>query len=279
MEPIRRSHHQAVVLGSGNLALAVAGDRQTMHRKRRSNRGFTLIELLVVIAIIAILAAILFPVFAQARESARKTSCLNNIKQLTTGWAMYLQDYDEQVIPFSSNGGSGGMAFPWNRLIQPYVKNTQILRCPSSQALQGYAYNFPLGGNGRTLASVPIPAQTPVFADANGSANALQALAFIIPTGSPGARHDGRQLAFPNDEPQYRTGGWAGNNAGRINAWRHQDGANYGFADGHAKWFRHQLVNNTALVPASEAKAPPMAGFDYNGDGIIGPNPATGYWD
>ncbi len=254
-----------------------------MYNKQAARRGlsagFTLIELLVVIAIIAILAAILFPVFAQAREAARKTSCLNNVKQMTTAWAMYLQDYDERMIPYSTNGGSGGVAFPWNQIIQPYAKNTQILRCPSTQALQGYAYNFPLGGDGRTLASVPIPAQTPVFADAIGSTDVRQALAFIIPTGSPGARHDGRQLAFPADPIQFRANGWGGANAGRINARRHQDGAIYAFADGHAKWMRHQLVNNTQLVPAGEAMAPPMAGMDYNGDGIIGPNPATGYWD
>ncbi len=77
--------------------------------KNRTRFGFTLIELLVVIAIIAILAAILFPVFAQARESARKTSCLSNIKQLTLGYLMYTQDYDEQLIgeKLCSYGDSG----------------------------------------------------------------------------------------------------------------------------------------------------------------------------
>ncbi|MDE3077680.1 MAG: prepilin-type N-terminal cleavage/methylation domain-containing protein, partial [Chloroflexota bacterium] len=65
---------------------------------RRSNEAFTLIELLVVIAIIAILAAILFPVFAQAREEARKTVCLSNVRQLATANEMYIQDYDEQVV-------------------------------------------------------------------------------------------------------------------------------------------------------------------------------------
>jgi prepilin-type N-terminal cleavage/methylation domain-containing protein/prepilin-type processing-associated H-X9-DG protein len=246
---------------------------------KAGRRGFTLIELLVVIAIIAILAAILFPVFAQAREAARTTSCLNNIKQLTTGWTMYNQDYDENVLPYSTNGGSTGTAFAWNRIIQPYVKNTGILRCPSLQAAQGYCYNFILGGNGRNMATFPIPAQSPVFADANGSTVGNQALAFIIPTGSNGARHDGRQLSRPNEEPPVGPDGWAGNNAGRIAAARHKEGANYGFADGHAKWMRHQLVTNTALVPASQAKAPPMANIDYDADGIVGVDPATGYWD
>src|SRR5579871_2552501 len=92
-----------------------------------SRHGFTLIELLVVIAIIAILAAILFPVFAKAREKARQTSCLSNQKQILLAWHMYAQDYDETVIPYSSTGASGGYVYPWTLLIQPYSKNLQIL--------------------------------------------------------------------------------------------------------------------------------------------------------
>ncbi len=103
------------------------------HRK-----GFTLIELLVVIAIIAILAAILFPVFAQAREAARTSSCLSNVKQLSLGALMYVQDYDESFWAwnwnFFCNGANNGAprdssAF-WAPAIYPYVKNTGIYRCP-----------------------------------------------------------------------------------------------------------------------------------------------------
>jgi prepilin-type N-terminal cleavage/methylation domain-containing protein/prepilin-type processing-associated H-X9-DG protein len=244
-------------------------------------RGFTLIELLVVIAIIAILAAILFPVFAKARESARQASCSNNVKQLTTGWIMYAQDYDETTWPYSSNAGSTGYAFPWNVMIQPYIKNTQVFRCPSLNAYMGYAENFPLGGAGRALAQIPLPAQTPVFADANGTNTVGQALAFIIPTGSSGARHDGRQLANTTN----LAAGWGGADAGRINAWRHNDGAVYGFCDGHVKWMRHQLVTDSALVPQScsqtscAQKAPPMANLDYDANGVVGPSATTGYWD
>src|SRR5688500_17220008 len=97
-------------------------------------RAFTLIELLVVIAIIAILAAILFPVFAQARESARRTSCTNNMKQVTTAVLMYSQDYDE-VLPYQGNNATpathradiGDYALSrfavWINAAQPYVKN------------------------------------------------------------------------------------------------------------------------------------------------------------
>lgn len=104
-----------------------------MHKVKRA---FTLIELLVVIAIIAILAAILFPVFAQAREKARATSCLSNIKQVNLAWQMYLQDYDEVMAPFwisnvnDPNIGVGTQWW-WPKLTEPYIKNWGIFRCPS----------------------------------------------------------------------------------------------------------------------------------------------------
>src|SRR5436309_2501169 len=102
---------------------------------KASRRAFTLIELLVVIAIIAILAAILFPVFAQAREKARGISCLSNMKQLGTAFQMYLQDYDETVLPRYQACPSTGPTVPasevdqprlWTNTIQPYIKNKQI---------------------------------------------------------------------------------------------------------------------------------------------------------
>ncbi len=113
--------------------------------RREFGRGFTLIELLVVIAIIAILASILFPVFAQARETARKTSCASNLKQMGLAWNMYVQDYDERYPAASPNdwntcstmkdrGSFGGWI---GNMLIPYTKNSNIFECPSNLALSG----------------------------------------------------------------------------------------------------------------------------------------------
>jgi len=99
---------------------------------KRRYAGFTLIELLVVIAIIAILAAILFPVFARAREKARQTSCLNNLRQMSTATLMYAQDYDE-TFPMSFYHASR-LVYTFYHVMAPYMKNDQILVCPSEQS-------------------------------------------------------------------------------------------------------------------------------------------------
>ena len=99
----------------------------------RARNAFTLIELLVVIAIIAILAAILFPVFARARENARRSSCVSNLKQIGLGMVQYTQDYDEKVVPLRWRY-AGGDVVPFSLLVQPYVKSAQIFKCPSNTA-------------------------------------------------------------------------------------------------------------------------------------------------
>ena len=101
----------------------------------RRGRGFTLIELLVVIAIIAILAAILFPVFAQARDKARSAACLSNLQQIGKALMMYAQDYDEKTTWFWNSGaaaaGKDPLAGYWYQLLLPYTKNAQVFICPS----------------------------------------------------------------------------------------------------------------------------------------------------
>jgi prepilin-type N-terminal cleavage/methylation domain-containing protein/prepilin-type processing-associated H-X9-DG protein len=146
---------------------------------RKTARGFTLIELLVVIAIIAILAAILFPVFAKAREKARQASCLSNQKQGALALLMYTQDYDEKLCFYwlGSYAGSGGL---WTSTLQPYIKSAKVLACPSYAFvpedwmvnqfyyLKGYGINlgiinytsFPV-----SLADLDMPAETAAFCD------------------------------------------------------------------------------------------------------------------
>src|SRR5947199_8397300 len=107
---------------------------KSMKSRPTLQRGFTLIELLVVIAIIAILAALLFPVFAQAREKARQTSCLSNLRQIGTGMTMYAEDNDgvfSPVVARSSRQDRNYYLMSWMRLIEPYTKNRGVYVCPS----------------------------------------------------------------------------------------------------------------------------------------------------
>lgn len=161
-------------------------------------RGFTLIELLVVIAIIAILAAILFPVFARAREAARATSCKSNLKQIVMGALMYTQDYDEIIVTSWAGRrnnanvnqrydvpGSGSNDTYWMYLILPYTKNTGIYKCPShnlaiepdrinpQRTSYGHQHNN-LGwslGAAPSLADLKTPADTIYFSDVGRHAN------------------------------------------------------------------------------------------------------------
>src|SRR4051812_43079750 len=106
-------------------------------------QAFTLIELLVVIAIIAILAAILFPVFAQAREKARQSGCFNNLKQLALAWNMYGQDYDETFPPIDQPPGNKR----WDWAILPYIKTPGLFTCPShtrDKSVSSYSSNVTL---------------------------------------------------------------------------------------------------------------------------------------
>jgi len=217
-----------------------------MHHNQ--HRAFTLIELLVVIAIIAILAAILFPVFAKAREKAREASCQNNCKQMGVAFMQYTQDYDEQMIPYSDSGGSGGNCFCWTNQIQPYIKNTQVFVCPSNTNATGggvaYAVNADAIRNnyGNTAGSVALaaigqPAQTPLVCDAvgvAGSAGNYQCLAAIVAGKAVVGGAIGRYYLAATP---FAAGGYNGgaNAPGAPNAIIHNGTASYLFCDGHVK--------------------------------------------
>ncbi len=212
-----------------------------MHRK---SGGFTLIELLVVIAIIAILAAILFPVFARARENARKASCMSNIKQLALGEMMYVQDYDETfqisyVVPGMPQGANTTNVNWWRYPLQPYIKNWQVFLCPSAtvagdpsnstvQLINHYGFNSLLLG--KAMAQVGKPAEVIAVGDAlhwMGDLYNGMCFAYAAPSGW-------YNVSLATEQIEART--------------RHSGGSNLGFADGHCKWFKSGAI--AANMPA-----------------------------
>jgi prepilin-type N-terminal cleavage/methylation domain-containing protein/prepilin-type processing-associated H-X9-DG protein len=270
--------------------------------------AFTLIELLVVIAIIAILAAILFPVFAQAREKARSTSCLSNIKQLGIGTMMYSQDYDEcyplAVAQYGANYFNGGYSFPagwdnpvdaafelasnvtWSNATQPYVKNQGILSCPSAAKTDigwsvgqrkepgyvSYSYNGLL--HSYSQAGVVAPADVIMFSEMQGK-YAYKGVALSNPRLNCGAVSAGclytpraNNACATTPGGQSSGGNYTANNA--TVRLIHSGGQNFGFADGHAKWRRLGAV----LAPANtDFNVDPFT--NYNGNGIS----STTWWN
>jgi prepilin-type N-terminal cleavage/methylation domain-containing protein/prepilin-type processing-associated H-X9-DG protein len=206
-------------------------------RSAHGARAFTLIELLVVIAVIAILAALLFPVFAQAREKARQTTCASNLRQLGAAVLMYAQDWDEQ-LPLAAYSRSATDFVTWAELTLPYTRSPAIWYCPSSRVRQtdasgkrtthfGYnarylttiALDFQnaAGHTAVSLAAVAAPAETVLLADSGAS----------VPGSWCG--DDGKYLLPPS--------------AADTDCWGrpqplHSDGSNVLWADGHLKWQR-----------------------------------------
>jgi prepilin-type N-terminal cleavage/methylation domain-containing protein/prepilin-type processing-associated H-X9-DG protein len=235
---------------------------------RRNTTAFTLIELLVVIAIIAILAAILFPVFAQARDKARGASCLSNTKQQALAFHMYVQDYDEIAVQIYYGDWSPccedrGGHFPWPKQIMPYVKNKQVYTCPSLPSANwdtlrcAYdpsgqcreAYDFPsvigYGLNpiisGKSIAVTQNPANTLAIVETR-----------YYPPGHPSYNAAwgwyGAQPPY-GDPPDYPWSVW-------LTARRHQDGNNCSFMDGHSKFMRHDRITAFANLGMWDGTAP-----------------------
>jgi prepilin-type N-terminal cleavage/methylation domain-containing protein/prepilin-type processing-associated H-X9-DG protein len=222
----------------------------------RRTRGFTLIELLVVIAIIAILAAILFPVFAQARDKARQASCLSNTKQIATATYMYIQDYDERTMGgafvyfgFASGGfnmidetgrpNNTCCRFTGLHVLGPYVKNTTVFVCPSVtgwdttnsttgqyRPIKGsYTTNNSMlgGGDGVSLADIEFPANAVAFADSrNPWMDSSVDYKLHCRIGRGMACSDGQAAGCVS--------------CGTNRTDWHSEGINQAYVDGHAKW-------------------------------------------
>jgi len=233
----------------------------------RAKVGFTLIELLVVIAIIALLAAILFPVFARARENARRTSCQNNEKQLTLGMMQYIQDYDATYpgfVGYSANNNNGNQPNGlWGNQIFPYVKNLQVYKCPSSGSMSvpingrplsqyraDYLMNAMLGAGvqkgqyklgtsqglnyGVLESELSQPATTVLFFEGISvydEFNGTVAPDGNLYLGSYMTYQNGNATAGPG-----MNGIYAGDDIALFSP-IHLSGMNMSFADGHVKWY------------------------------------------
>ena len=223
-------------------------------------QAFTLIELLVVIAIISILAAILFPVFARARENARRTSCLSNLKQMGIATMMYTQDYDEHY-PLTFIYWGSVLAW-WPDLLQPYLKNRQVFICPSDSTPGQYTSLRPPGYPGilcsygvnqvgwGTAGPIMMPAATsgcaattagcPIGLPASALANAANTIMITETFIEPDVTNsfNSMQLSSANYiDVNCKTLGPC-----KMDP-RHFNGYNFMFADGHAKWLRNTTLD------------------------------------
>ena len=222
----------------------------------RIRSGFTLIELLVVIAIIAILAAILFPVFARARENARRSSCQSNLKQIALGIKQYTQDYDEKFPGVILNSeASGASPVGWADAIQPYIKSTQLYQCPSDtgaptdDATAGGYTDYYMNAE---LSNIPSATGAAIYNQGGISESAVEnSTLTIMNSDSPGNANSGSDAHYRFNgnnavsgssaetitEPLVGTAGLV--TSGNLPA-KHLEGLNIAFVDGHVKWFRSE---------------------------------------
>jgi prepilin-type N-terminal cleavage/methylation domain-containing protein/prepilin-type processing-associated H-X9-DG protein len=209
-----------------------------------AHKAFTLIELLVVIAIIAILASILFPVFARARENARRSSCQSNLKQIGLAVMQYSGDYDEKLPPTSFlKDWTPTYAEPWQSLVQPYVKSVQLFKCPSNASTRSINYvpsgqpaiavsylcngGGNVGNEGQWGGKTPMPVVMPT-GDGSYYRNAATGLSEIASPSQLILVGEGADRADPWFYPQFSD----------MKMQNHLGTANFLFADGHVKSMR-----------------------------------------
>jgi len=226
-----------------------------MHEELRTEkRGFTLIELLVVIAIISILAAILFPVFARARENARRASCMSNLKQIGLGFLMYSQDYDEKfprhILGYGNPPYGPENPVGWADALQPYIKSTQVYQCPSEStapnsnpASWGYIdYYMNTQVAATNQAALVAPSLTVLSGD-NGSGIAYSYFDGCNVTGNA------PDITCNNTTPYITMKNSA--TSGLFS--RHLDGSNFAFADGHVKWEKGSILGGASVINGTSA--------------------------
>jgi prepilin-type N-terminal cleavage/methylation domain-containing protein/prepilin-type processing-associated H-X9-DG protein len=233
-------------------------------------RGFTLIELLVVIAIIAILAAILFPVFAQAREKARAGACLSNMKQMALGVHMYAQDYDEMTPPYQDGVFDFGNPDPATRkksdgpwrvnylwCLTPYLKNQQIQSCPSVNSNEGGQEVTPYSrasymGNGAIMGTTLAAVQAPADVIYMQEYRLLTRVAWLRPAcTSPTKCGYWCWWGVPDNKPGYSN--------------VHMEGGNFVFLDGHARYKKNAALRSGdfGLSPGDDQRE--LKGTGHNG--------------
>lgn len=230
----------------------------------KGRKGFTLIELLVVIAIIAILAAILFPVFAQAREKARSASCMSNGKQIGLAVMMYVQDYDERYslnrLGISSDGtgacNDATRCGTWRTNAYPYIKNWQVFKCPSNTCEGGNPEEQRMGGAGGDPFGI---GPHNFHYHYNGSVMCGRTPRKMADFQMPAQQiiiHENR--ICPPD-----AGGWC-STVFRADTTFHSGGRNWIFGDGHVKW--HKAMAITSPVNMWVSWDPPRTPYDYTCD-------------
>lgn len=240
--------------------------------------GFTLIELLVVIAILSILAAILFPVFATARDKARASACSSNEKQIGLAFLQYAQDYDE-VLPCGRAGGGMG----WAAQVYPYLRSWAVFTCPndvsnatSTKIPFSYAINENLNYEWAALKPLPLnkftaPDKTVALFEVHGIALTNPS---ILETASPSAY--GYTQAPPNGGGRYATGDMGNRQFNAAADPQHGPGSNFVAADGHVKFLTGDKVSTyNAAVSATSQEVMTTNGNAAGCDNMTGPNGAV----